>query len=283
LLRQHLEERVSFGGAQHGAAPNGTSLKRQSEGASPMWQHRHMDSTDFLAALARDGAAFADACEAAGLDATVASCPGWSVSDLVWHLAEVHHFWRSIVSDQRDTWEGYEQPARPAETDLLVFYREGLGLTLAVLAAADPVQPNWTWSNDHSAGFVIRRMAHETAVHRWDAQQAAGREVAIDAALASDGIDEFLTHMLGDGLADAAPVVGSVHLHCTDVGGEWTVRPSEMHGFDIAREHAKGDAAIRGAANDILLVLWRRRGMATVEVIGDAAVAARFVALSSLE
>jgi len=242
-----------------------------------------MDTADLLAATARDGAAFADAIDAAGLSAPVAACPGWTTADLMWHLAEVHHFWRTIVGDHRDTWEGYEQPVRPADEELVAFYRDGLAATLAVLSAADPLQPNWTWSNDHSAGFVIRRMAHETAIHAWDAQQAAGFDVALEASLASDGIDEFLTHMLGDGTADAASVGGSVHLHCTDVAGEWTVRPSEAHGFEVSREHAKGDAAIRGAASDILLALWRRRALSTVDVVGDAAVAARFVAHAALD
>ena len=242
-----------------------------------------MDTADFLAAIARDGAAFADAIESAGLSAPVATCPDWSTADLMWHLAEVHHFWRTIVGDHRDSWEGYEQPARPADQELVAFYRDGLAVTLEVLRAADPLQPNWTWSNDHSAGFVIRRMAHETAIHAWDAQQAAGLDVALDATLASDGIDEFLTHMLGDGAADAEPVGGSVHLHCTDVAGEWTLRPSEAHGFEVTREHAKGDAAIRGGAGDILLALWRRRDLSTVDVVGDAAVAARFVAHASLD
>ncbi len=242
-----------------------------------------MDIADFLAATARDGEAFADAVEVAGLSARVAACPEWSAGDLMWHLAEVHDFWRTIVGDHRESLEGYEQPVRPPDQELVAFYRNGLAATLAVLAAADPLQSNWTWSNDHSAGFVIRRMAHETAIHAWDAQQAAGLDVALDASLASDGIDEFLTHMLGDGTADAASVGGSVHLHCTDVAGEWTLRTSEAHGFDVTREHAKGDAAIRGAASNILLALWRRRDLSTVEVIGDVAVAARFVAHAALD
>ena len=73
-----------------------------------------------------------------------------------------------------------------------------------------------------------------------------------------------------------------MHLHCTDVAGEWTIRETD-DGAVVTREHAKGDAAIRGAANDILLVLWRRRSPSTVDVIGDAEVAARFVAYPSLE
>lgn len=248
-----------------------------------MWQHHRVEPADFLAALARDGDAFADACEVAGLAAPVAACPGWSVADLLWHLAEVQHFWCTIVGDQRDTWEGYEQPKRPADADLASFYRAGLAGVFAVLSAVDPLQPNWTWSNDHSAGFVIRRMAQETAVHNWDAQQAAGRETSIDAVLASDGIDEFLTHMLGDGTPDVPPVAGSVHLHCTDVAGEWTLQPKSDGGFVVEREHAKGDAAIRGGASDILLALWRRRDLTTVDVIGDAAVAARFIAHTALD
>lgn len=242
-----------------------------------------MESTDFLAATARDGEAFAEACEAAGLDAPVSSCPGWSVADLLWHLAEVHYFWRLIVAERRDTWEGYVEPTRPADDELLSFYRSGLAETLSVLRAVDPAQANWTWSDDHTAGFVIRRMAHETAVHCCDAQLAAGLPAAVEAHLASDGIDEFLHHFVG-GPAGAPPVGGSVHLHCTDVEGEWTLRPKDGDDepFTVTREHAKGDCALRGSANDLLMALWRRAPLSTVDVVGDAAVAARFIALSPL-
>jgi uncharacterized protein (TIGR03083 family) len=242
-----------------------------------------MENPEFLAALARDGEAFAEASVSAGMAAPVPACPGWSVADLCWHLAEVFDFWATIVGERRDTWEGYEQPTRPADDELAGFVRERLARTLAVLTAADPAQPNWTWASDHSAGFVIRRMAQETAVHRWDAEQAAGRTTAIDAALASDGINEFLTHFRGDVTDGSLPVGGSVHLHCTDVAGEWTVRPLPDGGDDVTREHAKGDAAIRGTASGILLALWRRLPLSTVDVIGDAEVAARFVARPSLD
>ena len=242
-----------------------------------------MEHSDYLVALARDGSAFAEACDAAGLAAAVDACPGWSVSDLVWHLTEVHKFWRTIVGERRSTWEGLERPTRPSDNVLLDEYRLGFNDTLSVLSAADPGQSNWTWSSDHTAGFVMRRMAHETAVHRWDAESAAGRDCAIEAELASDGIDEFLAHMLGDVAADAPAVGGSVHLHCTDVAGEWMVRPTDAGGLNVIREHAKGDAAIRGTASDLLLVLWRRRDLTALEVLGDVQVANRFVARTSLD
>ena len=244
---------------------------------------RPMKHTSYLAALARDGEEFADSCAAAGLSSPVASCPGWSVADLAWHLTEVHYFWRSIVSERRDTPQGVERLLRPSDTDLLTGYRSGLVETLAVLTAVDWAQPNWTWSADHTAGFVVRRMAQETAVHRWDADLAATRRNPIEAKLASDGVDEFLTHMIGDVIADAAPIQGSVHLHCTDVPGEWTLRPTDGGGHSVTREHSKGDAAMRGTASDLLLVLWRRLELERIEVVGDAQVAKRFVAQTSLD
>ena len=80
----------------------------------------------------------------------------------------------------------------------------------------------------------------------------------------------------------AEPVGGSVHLHCGDVPGEWTVREAD-DGFAVAREHSKGDCAIRGAASDILLSLWRRVPLSTCDVVGDADVAARFIAHTNLD
>lgn len=242
-----------------------------------------MEPNEHLVALARDGAAFGDACQLAGLSAGVDSCPGWSVADLLWHLTEVHDFWRTIVAEQRSSPKGMEEPPRPANDDLLASYRSGLDALLSTFASVDPTQANWTWASDHSAGFVIRRMAQETAVHRWDADKATGKPLAIESTLASDGIDEFLAHFLTDVKADAPAAGGSVHLHCTDVAGEWMVRPTEAGGLNVIREHAKGDAAMRGAANDLLLVLWRRLDLNAVDVVGDKNVAARFVARTNLE
>ena len=52
-------------------------------------------------------------------------------------------------------------------------------------------------------------------------------------------------------------------------------------GFAVAREHAKGDCAIRGTASDILLALWRRVPLSELDVAGDRDVAERFIAHTS--
>ncbi len=74
-----------------------------------------------------------------------------------------------------------------------------------------------------------------------------------------------------------------MHLHCGDLPGEWTLRMNAEGTYDIERAHAKGDCAIRGSASDILLALWRRRPASTVDIVGDADVAARFLAYPALE
>jgi uncharacterized protein (TIGR03083 family) len=240
-----------------------------------------MEINEFMAALDRDSAAFVDACAVAGLTTPVPSCPGWTVAELLWHMTEVHHFWRTIVAERRSSWEGYVEPPRPIDEGLAAMYRRGRVDLLKTLGEADPASPVWTWSSDKTANFVIRRMTQETAVHLWDAGDAAGMVNPMEAALASDGIDEFLTYFIDDAAEGAAAVAGSVHLHCGDVPGEWTVRENDG-GFVVVREHSKGDCAIRGSASDILLALWRRVPLSACDVVGDGGVAARFIAHASL-
>lgn len=241
-----------------------------------------MNDAQFLVALETDGAAFAASALAAGLTAAVDSCPGWTVADLVWHLAEVHYFWGSITSQKATTWEQVARAVRVPDDELFAFYDTQLANLVQALRTTDRSTPVWTWSDQKDVAFIVRRMAHETAVHRWDAQAAAGLAVAIDAELASDGIDEFLEHMLDRSAETVAAIGGSVHLHCADVAGEWTVRPLDSGALGVTREHAKGDCALRGNASDLLLALWRRVPLTTVDVVGDNEVAVRFVAVSRL-
>ena len=242
-----------------------------------------MDPDRLLGSLRRDAAALLEAVRAAGPDAPVPWCPGWTATDLAWHIGEVHEFWGTIVADRLDGPDAYVQSTRPATFDDTVTFAESTAAELLdALEASDPATPVWTWGSDKTVGFVLRRMAHETSVHRLDAERAAGREHTIDAELAADGVDEFLFEFLAWVAADAAALDGSVHLHCTDVAGEWLVRDDGAGRYDVTREHAKGDAAMRGPAQDLLLVLWRRLPLDAVDVIGDRATAERFVARTNL-
>lgn len=238
---------------------------------------------DYPAAVRRDGFALADAAEAAGPAAPIAGCPGWAVADLVWHITEVHYFWGEIVGRGLHDPELVPPLERPGDFPaLLARFRAGVEHLASTLAAADPAAPVWTWARQKDAGFVIRHQAQETAVHRWDAERAAGRAVTIDPALAADSIDEFLEHTAAWRLEGAAPVAGSVHMHPTDASGEWTISEDDAGALVLQRVHAKGDAAMRGRASDLLLILYRRIGRETAEAFGDEAVLERFLARTNL-
>ena len=175
-------------------------------------------------ALRGDAAGLLAAAREAGPAAPVPACPGWTVSDLTFHVGEVHHFWATVVAERLADPELVVEPARPVTDDAVyAFAEENARRLVDVLTATDPATPVWTWSTQHDVAFVVRRMAQETAVHRYDAERAAGREWRIGAPFASDGVDEFLFHFLMWVDPDAAPLDGSVHLHCTDVDGEWLV------------------------------------------------------------
>lgn len=239
-----------------------------------------MDVDDYLAALDRDGRALAAAADGR-LSAPVAPCPGWSMADLVWHTGKVHSFWRDIVEHRRSDPSSVARPDRSPDDGLLAWYADGLDRVLAVLRAADPSTPLWTWASQKDVAFVQRRMAQETAVHRWDAESAAGSPGPVDHEVAVDGVDEFCSFFLALDAPGAQPVGGSVHLHATDGDGEWLVRPDGER-FTVTRGHEKGDVALRGSASDLLLALWRRLPIDRLDVVGDRGVGERFLAASTL-
>jgi len=143
----------------------------------------------------------------------------------------------------------------------------------------------WSFTGPAPAGFWIRRMAHETLVHRADAQLAAGAEPesVIEAEVAADAIDEWLMLLAGGilGNADerprALPAGAGLHVHATDDGlggrGEWMIR-HDAGGLTVELGHGKGYAALTGPAASLLLVLMRRRPVSdpAVTVYGDSAV-----------
>jgi uncharacterized protein (TIGR03083 family) len=157
-----------------------------------------------------------------------------------------------------------------------------------LLSESDPTMPVWTWAPQQDIAFVLRRMAHETAVHRVDAERARGHEHRLDPILAADGVDEFLAFFLPIVSPDTPPLRGSVHLHCTDEvvpegHGEWTVGPGSDGACVVSREHTKADTALRGEAHDLLMALWRRVPVDAVTVFGDRALAEEFVSRPSNE
>lgn len=239
-----------------------------------------LSDDEYLASFARDTEALAVAAEQR-LDAPVAGCPGWSVADLSYHVGSVHRFWTHILTNRLQT---PEEPGieRPPDPELPAWLRAGVEPLIAVASATDPATPIWTWSHRRDAGFVPRRMAHETAVHRWDGEAAVGAPNPITPRLAVDGIDEVFDLMLPFVAPGYDGPAIDAHLHCTDTEGEWVLHVADG-GFAVEHAHAKQPVALRGTASDLLLLLWRRVPVDAVEVLGDEAMAEALVGLTDLE
>ena len=238
-------------------------------------------------AIRRESEVFHATAAAADPGRPVVNCPGWDVAALVRHLANVHWFWGTVVERRASSPEEAERerPAPPATyPELVAWGREQTQRLLQALETTDDAVPVWTWASrpqDHSVGFIRRYQAQEAAVHRWDVQRAAsGQEPdPIDATTASDAIDLFLGVVAPWSITADAPLAGTVHLHCTDTEGEWFVHPDGR----VEPIHAKGDVAMRGTASYLLLAIYERVPLEAIDVIGDAALAATFVARCSAE
>jgi uncharacterized protein (TIGR03083 family) len=238
---------------------------------------------DFMAALRRDGTAFAELLDTAELSARVPSCPEWDVAELGYHLSEVYAFWATVVGERRRGEGEVAILARPHDSEVAALFEQQLEHLVSVLEAVPGDTEVWAWWGPAVAADVVRRMAQETAMHLCDLQLALGQQPTIEPELASDAIDELLEWFLPWVAAKwPTEVGGSVHIHCGDVPGEWTLMPDDG-GVRVTREHAKGDCALRGTASDLALAVWRRLPLDAVDVVGDRAVAERFVAVLGLD
>lgn len=223
-----------------------------------------------------------------GLDAEVPSCPGWTVKTLLNHTGRVHAWAAATVA------AGQLAPFPPRPNEVTPeWFEEGVAELCGTLQAADPeAEVGNHLGAPERAIFWHRRMANETAVHRWDAEAAHAVTTPIDAGVAVCGIDEILDVYVPRALAQnpGADLGGSLHLHATDLnstetdggnGGEWLVR-IEAGRARVTRQHEKGDLAIRATASDLLLLLWGRLDAAEgpFETFGDAGVLDRWRALS---
>ncbi len=155
---------------------------------------------------------------------------------------------------------------------MFTWLEDGADALVARCSERGAEAPAWNWTDEPpTVAFWMRRMAHETAVHAWDAAASAGVATPIEPGLAADGIDELLTviwkRRRPRGLS------GTLHLHCTDTPGEWTI---DLPTFTTARGHTKADAALRGPASDLLLRILNRGGGG--EVFGDPSILAEWSA-----
>jgi len=199
--------------------------------------------------------------------APVPTCPPWDRAALLHHVAGVHSWHRAQVEHGPGDRVRFKQsPQAPEGDELPGWFEANLTGLVAALSGMDITRPWPTWAGERTGSFYPRRMAQETAVHRWD-----GVGGTIDAALAVDGIDEHLGLFAPLAQGDHLSAHGTIHLHAIDIDGEWLVTLAP-EGVTCTHGHAKGDVALRGGGGDLLLWAWNRVEVDDrFEVFGDRA------------
>ncbi|MFC3501569.1 maleylpyruvate isomerase family mycothiol-dependent enzyme [Micromonospora krabiensis] len=233
----------------------------------------------WIGALRTEGPAFASAVAEAPPETPVLSCPGWTVADMTLHLGSIYHWVCGFAGSGLTT----APPARPQAVETppgvapLDYWQRGYDQLMTLFDGLDPEAPAWNWApQPKRAGFWPRRMAHETAVHRWDAQLAIAAGEPIEAKLAADGVSEVLDTWLPAGRRRSpGQWHGVVQLSAVDAAQSWYLRLRgegvALLDTDTILDHDDHHARVHvsGTASDLLLALWGRVSFDTLDVAGD--------------
>lgn len=210
---------------------------------------------------------------AAGLDAPVPTCPGWTIRDLVAHVGMAHR-WATghVIGSPLEDPETIEAAAT-SEPDLLTWLDDGAtALLQAIVDAPDDLTAFVFLKNAPAPKvFWTRRQCHETTIHAVDALAARlGRapqrgETWFGAALALDGIDELLSGFVPRRSQGIHPEETVVLVRPDDSPTAWRLamgpdHPVEVTVLDGASPAAYGsiDRELTGHPVDLYLRLWNR-------------------------
>ena len=232
-----------------------------------------MDFDTHLRHLTEQGEGLVASAAAAGLDAPVPTCPEWAVRDLVTHQSQVHRWATSYVLTGRTTppGEGDKLEEPPGDDELLDWFRAGHETLVAALRDAPDDLACWSFLPAASPReFWARRQAHETTIHRVDADRAAGQTSRIDPELAADGIDEllhgFFARPRGSLVSDPPRKLA---IDATDTGNAWTLTIGPEARTTVSTLDADADCVARGKTADLYLLLWNRGGRDNLTIDGD--------------
>ncbi|WP_430791546.1 maleylpyruvate isomerase family mycothiol-dependent enzyme [Actinoplanes sp. G11-F43] len=220
-------------------------------------------------------------------DATVPGCPEWSITDLVAHVGAVQRFWAATVAEAEESRPPSAERIgdREPHGDLLEWSAASTALLLAALRDAGPAAPSWAWwagsGAPLTAAAVARHQVQEAAVHAFDAQEAVGRAEPLPAAIAVDGVGEFLSVGLGSlGAWPHRPArVGFQAIE----GPSWTLDLSPAGATAGPAASGEPVTRIQATASDLVLALYRRIPLTEVRIDGDRTVAEQLATWSDTE
>lgn len=228
---------------------------------------------DYLTSIDAGGRAFLGIAADSDLALPIPTCPGWTLRDLIEHVAGANRWVSTCVSSGLTAQERLLPSGPSGRDDLLTWTRESFDELLAVLSATAPDEQVWTPIRGALGSVWWRRkQALEVAIHLVDAETALGvRPNTIDAPLALDGIDEFAEEFLPLMLLGVAqqPPVTAVLLSPTDVEESRTL---SLIAAGEDRDRGASRVELEATASELLLWLWNRAPVGSLTVSGDHAV-----------
>ncbi|MEZ0449845.1 maleylpyruvate isomerase family mycothiol-dependent enzyme [Cellulomonas sp. ICMP 17802] len=187
-------------------------------------------------------------------------CGRWRVTDLVVHLARIHHWAAGQASRTQET------PLGRGPFVLEQLYATCAAELRDTLTALGPDARAWTLVGNGPASFWHRRQTHETLVHLWDLRTAGGLGLEVEPALWADTVDEVVTVMQPrqERMGRMEPLAAPIELVADDAGRSWLLgAPTEP----------VPSATVTGPAETLALLLWgrARQDDPRLAVSGDAA------------
>lgn len=213
-----------------------------------------------------------EATAASAPTARVPSCPEWTATDLVRHVGQVYaHKTQAIVAAAPGSEPEWPPKGTSDEEPFALLNRAFAELRTAI-ETREPEDPSGTWyAPDQTVGFWIRRMAQETAIHRIDAELAAGGPITpVPDDLAVDGIDELLKVFTAYAVTEWSdyfrePLAGSPgRTYEVRAEGEtvttWRIRTGAGPTFTVEEAAGAGpaDVTLSGTPEALLRDLWNR-------------------------
>ena len=221
------------------------------------------------------------------------TCPDWTLSELALHVGRAHRWAQHIIETRA------QKPIDMSAVDMglpATTTRYGAWLCSGATAFSAAVQfagirtPVWSWSDDQSVGFWLRKITHDTIIHRIDAELTVGLRPSLSPQMASDGVAKSLLAAITtlstvghpDPIFEGLPGSNSP---CSSRPPtppmKLPLRTSMPEGVRWTSGRGEADAIVRGSAFDLLLALYRRAPIHVVDVMGDESLVVHWIAHSS--
>ena len=190
--------------------------------------------------------------------AAVPSTPEWNALSLYGHVAQNLAYTAWVITEDARLESSIAHP--PLREDFAGWLDEFEGwasigvdrfVTAAHAARGRSDVANWTGANT-TPEFWARRMCHETAIHRWDLENAGGAAAPLPPEIAVDALEELVEVLLPHWMQPRRPhlIVPPLRLRAVDVAFDITMGPPGQTAGNLSE--------LSATASELVLILLGR-------------------------